>query len=179
MEFKKLDSIYNLINESRFEELMCYDKESINIVKELKFPDISLEINNDPEFSKTFKNTRDYATLYRDNIVKKFKLCALTNVNPYLCEAAHIFPYSDCNKNEKHDINNGILLSCNMHKAFDNNYFTIDEKTCRIVLLYNNIKKHHFKIDDFEFINNKYISTLDNKESKYYLCKRNKKLNNI
>jgi len=178
MEFKKLDSIYNIINESKFEELVCYDPESINIVKELKFPELTIETNY-LESSKSFKNTRDNATLYRDNIVKKFKQCVLTNVNPHLCEAAHILPYSDCNKNEKHDINNGILLSCNMHKAFDNNYFTIDEKTCRIVLLYNNIKKHNFTIDDFENINNKYIPTLDNKESQYYLCKRNKKLNNI
>lgn len=105
----------------------------------------------------------------------------MTNINHNLCDAAHILPYSNCDYNEKYDTHNGILLSKNMHAAFDKNYFTIDENTCRVVILYDNINNIITKDLELDEINNKYISELNNTQSKYFLNKRNKerKLNEL
>ena len=87
-----------------------------------------------------------------------------------------------------------------MHKAFDRNLFTIDENTCKVKILEENILKinknnnknnidnkninnkdninnKNIKINLEEYgldkIKDKYIFTLDNEESKKYLKKRN------
>ena len=67
-----------------------------------------------------------------------------------------------------------------MHKAFDRNFFTIDEKTCKVKILEENLKKidSDFDLSDFglEKVKDKYIKLLDNEESKKFLEKRNQKL---
>ena len=68
-----------------------------------------------------------------------------------------------------------------MHKAFDRNLFTIDENTCKVKILEENILKIDNNIDikinleeyGLDKIKDKYIFTLDNEESKKYLKKRN------
>ena len=87
------------------------------------------------------KRNRQGQKTYRKNLIDRFGVCPLTGVNYKLCEAAHILPYSECkNKKDKYSVNNGILLSATMHKAFDRNYFTIDDKTCKVKLLLEKIK---------------------------------------
>jgi predicted restriction endonuclease len=127
------------------------------------------------------KRNRTGQRLYREKLINKFGKCALEDLHPKLCEAAHILPYSDCKKKkDKYDINNGVLLSSTMHKAFDRNFFTIDEKTCKVKILENKLKEieSDFNLADFglDKIKDKYIKLLDNEESKKYLAKRNKKL---
>ena len=115
-------------------------------------------------------------------MIKKFKVCPLDNLHPSLCEAAYILPHGMLKKSKnKFDINNGILLSCNMHKAFDRHLFTIDEDNCKVKILEDNVLKlqdnqkilnlKEFGLDKIE---NKYISLLDNEKSKKFLKKRNK-----
>ena len=77
-------------------------------------------------------------------------------------EAAHIIPFSECNN---FDINNGLLLSANLHKTFDKIHWTIDTNTNCIVVLNNNsnsIKKY-----DGKYIN------LDNKTLQYFIKRNN------
>ena len=116
--------------------------------------------------------------LFREKLIEVQGKCPIDNVNPKLCEAAHILPYSECKKKkDKFNPNNGILLSCNMHKAFDCNFFTIDDKTCKLIILEDNIKKidENYKLENFglEGLEDKYIPYLDNKESKKFIKKRN------
>jgi len=120
---------------------------------------------------------------FREKLIKKFdSKCALLGINSKLCDAAHIFPYSECKKNnDKYNVNNGILLSATLHKAYDRNYFIIDEKTCQIKILYDNLKKD--SIEDLKDIGlngfeDFYIKELDNKEGKAYLLKRNLSIRN-
>ena len=116
---------------------------------------------------------------FRDKLIKKFdSKCALLGIHSKLCEAAHIYPYAECKKNyDKYNVNNGILLSATLHKAYDRNYFWIDEKTCRIKINYENLEKEGIKnlqdigLNGFEDF---YIPEIDNKEGKDYLRKRNK-----
>ena len=134
---------------------------------------------------KINKRNRTGQKLFRDKLIAKFINCPLDNIHYKLCEAAHILPYSDCkNKKDKFNVNNGILLSSTMHKAFDRNLFTIDEKTCKVRILEKNIlklqepKKNKIKLEELglDKIKDKYIKLLDNTESKEYLKKRNKNL---
>lgn len=100
--------------------------------------------------------------------------CALTNTHYSLCDACHIFPYKNCNINEKYDVYNGILLTPTLHRAYDKNYFYIDEDDCKFKI--NKIFLDNLKIDYLflEKYDEKFISTLDNEKSKKYIHQRNK-----
>lgn len=115
---------------------------------------------------------------FREKLIKKYNSkCALLGIHSSLCDAAHIYPYSECKSvEEKYDENNGILLSATLHKAYDKNYFWIDEISCEIKINYLQLKKDNIEdlkavgLDGFD---NFYISKLDNKLGKEYLRKRN------
>ena len=89
-------------------------------------------------------------------------------------------PYSDCeNSNDKYDVNNGILLSATLHKAYDRNYFWIDENSCQIKINYSALAKD--EIDDLKAVGlngfeDFYVPELDNKYGKEYLRKRNESI---
>ena len=161
MEYRKLDNIYKLILDSNYTKLDEYNKKDIDIVIKLRFNNITI-----PKYIN--KEIRTGGSKFRETIINKYQTCPLTGISS-ICEAAHIYPYSNCNELEKYNENNGILLSPNMHKAFDKNYFTIDENTCRIIIL-NNTYNNNIGLEN---IKNKYISQLDNFESKLFLKKRN------
>ena len=128
------------------------------------------------------KRNRQGQRKYRNKLIDKFNICPLTGVNYKLCEAAHILPYSECNnKKDKFSINNGILLSATMHKAFDRNYFTIDEKTCKVKILTDNLKNDNIESEKeigLEYKEGIYITELDNPESKKYIKLRNNLIKN-
>jgi len=115
---------------------------------------------------------------FREKLIKKYdSKCALLGIHSSLCDAAHIYPYSECKSSEeKYDENNGILLSATLHKAYDKNYFWIDEKSCEIKINYPQLEKDNITdlkavgLNGFEDF---YISKLDNKLGKEYLRKRN------
>ena len=73
----------------------------------------------------------------------------------------------------KYDSKNGILLCANLHIAFDNNYFYIDEIDCTIKMLVDEKLYESLNILNIE---GKYIKELDNNESKKYLKMRNEQL---
>lgn len=172
MEFTCLDEIYTLISNSNYNGLINYNNDDIEIVRKLRFPNLNLN-----KSSHCVKENRINGSKFRNNIISRFNNeCALTNINSTLCDAAHILPYNKCDDLEKDCENNGILLSANMHKAFDKNFFTIDEHTCKVKILFNNISDVNIDITDIELerVNNIYIKQLDNEQSKYFLHQRNK-----
>lgn len=121
------------------------------------------------------KRSRYLQKIYREKLIEKFEKCPITKTHYKLCEACHILPYHKAKKKDKFDTYNGILLSSTLHKAFDRNYFTIDEKTCKTKILNENLEKDDISKKEIEFIvkENIYIKELDNDESKYFLKKRN------
>ena len=127
------------------------------------------------------KRNRSGQRKFREKLKDKYQdKCPLLGIHGNLCDAAHILPYADCKKNkDKYNENNGILLSATLHKAYDRNYFIIDEKTCQIKILYENLKKEGIEdpkeigldgLEDF------YIKELDNQEGKNFLKRRNSSL---
>jgi putative restriction endonuclease len=54
--------------------------------------------------------------------------CAFCRISiSEILDAAHIVPWSECNEDEKININNGILLCSNHHKMFDMGLIIIDQ----------------------------------------------------
>lgn len=129
------------------------------------------------------KKNRRGQRKFREKLIKKYdSKCALLGIHSSLCDAAHIYPYSECkNAHEKYDENNGILLSATVHKAYDKNYFYIDEESCKIKINYPKLKQDNIEdlkavgLDGFEDF---YVEKLDNKYGKEYLKKRNSTIRN-
>lgn len=84
--------------------------------------------------------TKKLTTLQRQRLDQKFKsivksrynYCVISGYHSMQCEIAHIIPFSQCNDIDKYNPNNGILLSCELHKLFDNGAFKIDPNTMQI-----------------------------------------------
>lgn len=74
------------------------------------------------------KRTRDGQEKYRQNLFEQFLHCPFTQIDDVkLLVASHIKPWSVCNKAEKTDINNGLMLSPLFDKLFDRGYITFKD----------------------------------------------------
>ena len=65
-----------------------------------------------------------------------------------------------------------------LHRIYDKNYFKIDENSCRVEIIKQNIINDNISICDIKRLvkNGKYIPELDNPKSKEYLKIRNKNI---
>jgi hypothetical protein len=102
---------------------------------------------------------------FRRSIVKRDKNCIISRVSHIESDACHIIPRWVCEKlipEEKFNPNNGILMSKNIHKLFDNYFWTFDIE--RVKLKNQKISKFRVKIN----------KALCDKE-KYTINKYNKK----
>lgn len=107
--------------------------------KEIKMSLISVWENEDKWISKNKILDKDDTLVltknrvnqgyYREIIMNRFKSrCILTGIeNEELLIASHIKPYAKCNKNEKVDKNNGLLLSALADKLFDKGLISFDK----------------------------------------------------
>jgi predicted restriction endonuclease len=75
---------------------------------------------------------------FRKKLLNKYNNKCIISGNSCLLqlEAAHIIPIRD---NENYDINNGIILTRNLHKTFDEYYWSINPETLKVEIN-NNIK---------------------------------------
>lgn len=115
---------------------------------------------------------------FREKLIERYYKCPIDNLDYTLCEACHIVPYSESKNNQKFDVFNGILLTPTLHKIYDKNYFKINENSCRVEIIEENIIKDNISISDIKRLvkNGKYISELDNPKSKEYLRIRNENI---
>lgn len=73
------------------------------------------------------KPARDGQTKYRQALFAQFRHCPFTQIDDIsLLIASHIKPWAICNKEEKTDINNGIMLSPLFDKLFDKGYISFE-----------------------------------------------------
>ncbi len=101
--------------------------EAINFKNELD--SIILENNQNPDaFKEAIVKIRTSQSKYRDNLLKKWKnKCGITSLSKIeLLEACHIKPFCECENNEYYDLNNGLILSPNIHKLFDKFLISFD-----------------------------------------------------
>ena len=65
---------------------------------------------------------------FRKNLINHWGGCSLINCkNHKLQIASHIKPYSECDEEEKYDLYNGLLLTPNFDKLFDNYLISFNE----------------------------------------------------
>jgi predicted restriction endonuclease len=80
------------------------------------------------------KKIRSNQEKFRDELIKKYNHCVVTDTDPEECDAAHIVPLSESNN---YDVDNGLLLTKSLHETFDKYYWCIDPtnpNNLRIVL---------------------------------------------
>ena len=82
---------------------------------------------------------------FRKELIKKYNRCVISDSIDIECEACHIIPYSIC---KNFDIDNGLLLSSDLHKTFDKYCWSINPKTLKVEI--NKNIKDCGKIKNYE-----------------------------
>jgi hypothetical protein len=108
------------------------DKEEIELILHIYF-------NIEPHML-AYCGVRYGQAEFRDQIIKRDTVCVVTGFNAQECEAAHIVPYNKC---RSYGINNGILLSRNVHKLFDDYLWSINPETCKLEIKDSIIGKNY------------------------------------
>jgi hypothetical protein len=107
-------------------------------------------------FLKTREMKENEERIERDNFrklcIEKYKRCVISNVFYLECDACHIIPYSIGLNN----VNNSLLLSKNLHKLFDEGYWTIDSITGQIIIS-EEIENENTSIHIYKNKNLKYL----------------------
>lgn len=127
------------------EEQKLLEKKKVTITEKNTKVDCSSKSddNSDDEFDCDFDendNTimtkvRKHQHTYKIELLNKYgTICAITGITiRKLLQACHIKPYCDCTEKEKYDINNGLVLTSDIHILFDNYLLTIDPNTLKVV----------------------------------------------
>lgn len=73
-------------------------------------------------------------SVFRQNLIQKYHKCCLCLVDvPSMLVASHIKPWSESEKDEKLDADNGLLLCPNHDKLFDQGYITFDDNGAIVI----------------------------------------------
>ena len=112
-------------------------------------------------------------TKFRNTVRDKYNhVCMITGKPEEVCDVAHIYPFVQSSEIEKYDVDNGFLLSKELHVYFDSHTYKlkIDPNTSTIILsddILNNTslseyhKYHNTKIklnkQNKEYLRKKYI----------------------
>jgi len=71
---------------------------------------------------------------FHKEIQERDKQCIVTKRFNKVCQSCHIIPFSICSNEQKYDIDNGLLLSADIHILFDKYLFSINPITSLIVM---------------------------------------------
>lgn len=101
-----------------------------------------------------FAHKRIGQTEFRNNLIKRFQRCIITNSEIF--DACHIVPFSS---SSNMDVNNGILLNKCHHDMYDKYIWSINPHTYQIEINYNKISSDDFFIQillktDIQFLRN-------------------------
>lgn len=133
-------------------------------------------INDRGEKKYQLKEVRNHQRTFREKIISKYKSCIITHKPPDMCEACHIIPYSE-NEKKRYDINNGLLLSADLHRLFDKYCWSINPNTSKIAVSaslrlnkqYQSINQYHgqfINLDKKTLINlNKHFREFEQKQN--------------
>jgi len=82
---------------------------------------------------------------FRKEVIKKYNKCIISHSIDIECEACHIIPYSIC---KNFDVDNGLLLSSDLHKTFDKYCWSINPNSLKVEI--NKNIKDCGKIKNYE-----------------------------
>jgi hypothetical protein len=129
--------------------------------------------------TKEMADQRDRADQdnFRENLLDRYGNCIITKKSMHeILQACHVISHNICKehyKEKEYDINNGIILDCNMHKLFDNFLFSINPET-RCVEIGKKLKmnKNEYNQYDGMMIESLNFETLKNLKHHYYVFKK-------
>jgi hypothetical protein len=99
------------------------------------------------------KIIRKDQTYFRDELIQKYNSCIVSGSSSITCEACHIIPYSECDDEDKYNINNGLLLRSDLHILFDKKLIKINPETYCLEL--DNSILQDYNMQDYIKYNNK------------------------
>ena len=138
-----------------------YDIASINFYMYAKY---NYVFDNTIEELKT---KRIGQMIFKKQLIERYKVCIISQVDSMVCDACHIIEFSKCDINDRYNINNGILLRKDLHKLFDDKKLIINTDTLTIQLTDDILNNPN--MTDYLKYNNKIIDL--NSDSIYYLKK--------
>lgn len=178
---KNVDALYKELKYKINIDLLnfiFYDKFEYEYIEDEIIEQQIIENENKEETIEEREKRQD--TLYRNIIQNKYKRCMITGKPLFVSQVAHIYPHKLCNQEEKYDINNGLLLSAELHILFDStdNKLKIDPET-QIISFSKEILEDE-TMSYYRQYHNKKIN-LDDKQIYYlkkkYFYKKNEILN--
>ena len=115
------------------------------------------------------KDKRDKQTLFRNDLVNKYKRCIISNYNELTCQACHIIPYCDSDDSMQYNLDNGILLNSELHILFDKYLWSINSDQ---IVKFSDIILNNIEFERFHQYHNKKLNilntnTLNNLEKHY------------
>jgi hypothetical protein len=117
--------------------------------KETKKYQDQISVNNLDEDDNNINNVlvkkrnSDKQTIFREKLIKLYDGKCVVSSKKRPLEAAHIIPFCE---NNKFDISNGLLMSCDIHKLFDSFDISINPNTMRIELSQNLLDDNDYNI---------------------------------
>lgn len=125
------DSLMKLINDKSKEKILLSLPELTKsyIVEDI---DLALYIMFGDEDIIEQRKKRSEQNQLRQIVVARDKKCIITGNHARQCDTAHIKPEVECNKEEKLNPDNCILLDKSLHSLFDDYFWTINPKTHRV-----------------------------------------------
>jgi hypothetical protein len=141
----------HLSNNKKYNKLLIYyDKTTVDFYMYDTYKYIHQLIDDEDDITE--QSNRNGQTLFREQLINRYKTCIISGCSPDVCDAAHIIPYAELNS-EHYNIDNGILLRKDLHALFDNKKLIINPHTL-IVRFNENIIKDN---KDYIQFNNKKI----------------------
>ena len=116
----------NIVNENNYKQFNYDSYEEFKIDLDFLLSNIysDIQIIN----LQTREQRLDQDT-FRKELIKKYNRCIISNSIDIECEACHIIPYAIC---KNFDVDNGLLLSSDLHKTFDKYCWSINPKTLKV-----------------------------------------------
>jgi len=126
-------SLKSISNENIFKEYDGNHKatyESLLKRYDANLLSLYFKYNYDYNYEETQENKiRRYQDKFRRDLIDRYKSCVITGNDIEMCDAAHILPFSESDLVSKYDVDNGLLLSGEMHKLFDRKHLKINPDT--------------------------------------------------
>lgn len=106
--------------------------ETLEIIREIEIKNEEKRLSTSRKVSNKKRlalvSSRDGQGAFRDDLLKTWGKCAITGItNPLLLQACHIKDWSKANEVEKLDVENGLILTHTLHKAFDEGLICFSE----------------------------------------------------
>ena len=115
-------------------KIECYDSLVLIFTTDLSFDLDDELLTKCMQTNHTISTDRSPQTKFRQQLIDKYKTCVISGCSPIQCDACHIVPV---HQEYNFDPDNGLLLSAELHRAFDQHLWSIDIETMRVVVKAN------------------------------------------